>query len=70
MEHSLIGCNSVDHSQEEMASWLRIINPLLDAGELQAPDVSRYTEVSLSGAADAYADLKKGSRTKYIIVKK
>lgn len=70
MEHSLVGCNSVDHSQEEMASWLRVLTPLLESGELKAPDVSRYKEVLLENAVDAYTDLKKGGRNKYIIVRK
>jgi hypothetical protein len=69
-EHCIIGCNSVAHSQEEMATWLRVMNPLRESGELKAPDVSLYAEVSLDEAAHAYADLMKGSRTKHLIVKK
>jgi hypothetical protein len=50
-----------------MATMLRTMNPLLESGELKAPSLSNYTEVTLDKAADAYAALRNGSRAKYII---
>jgi hypothetical protein len=69
-EHCIIGCNSVAHSQEVMASWLRVMNPLLESGELKAPDASHYTEVSLGEAANVYVDFMTRSQKKYLIVNK
>jgi NADPH:quinone reductase-like Zn-dependent oxidoreductase len=68
-EHSVVGCNSVGHTADEMAEFLDAITPHLESGELKAPDTSRYTEVSLEKVAEVYQELLKGNRTKYVIVK-
>ncbi|KAF2100583.1 GroES-like protein [Rhizodiscina lignyota] len=68
LEHSIVGCNSVEHSASEMAAWLQKMGPRFEAGELKAPDVSRYTEAKLEDGVKAYEELGKGSRNKYVIV--
>ena len=39
-EHSIVGCNSVVHSAEDMARELAEMAPMFESGELQAPDES------------------------------
>jgi hypothetical protein len=67
-EHILIGCNSTAHPQEDMAASLKVMKPLLESGELHAPDTSAYTRISLSDAAETYAQLMKGTRKRYVIL--
>jgi NADPH:quinone reductase-like Zn-dependent oxidoreductase len=66
-EQTIIGCNSTTHPQEKMANFLKSLNPLLESGELKAPGLSKYTEITLERAAEAYTSLINGSRTKYLI---
>lgn len=67
-EHSIVGCNSFAHTQQEMGSFLKEISKGFESGELQAPDVSRFEKITLDKAADAYADMSSGSKKKYLIV--
>lgn len=68
LEHSIVGCNSVEHSSEEMAGYFKQMAPSLVSGDLKAPDVSRYTEIKLEDLVKAYEEMGKGSRSKYIVV--
>jgi len=68
LEHSIVGCNSVEHSGHEMAALLQKMKPLFESGELKAPDISRYTEVKLEQVVAAYEEMEQGSRKKFLIV--
>ena len=68
LEHSIVGCNSLEHSAHEMAELLQKLKPLFESGELKAIDISRYTEVKLEEAVTAYDEMKHGTRKKFVIV--
>ena len=68
LEHSIVGCNSVEHSGHEMAEMLHKMKDLFESGELQALDISHYTEVKLEDAAMAYEEMRHGTRKKFVIV--
>ena len=61
LEHSIIGCNSVEHSGHEMATWLQKMKAPFESGELKAPDISRYTEVKLEEVVTAYEEMGHGT---------
>ena len=66
-EHSVVGCNSVEHSAHEMAERLEKMKDLFESEELNAPDVAKFTEVKLVDAVRAYNEMANGSRKKFII---
>jgi len=68
LEHSIVGCNSVEHSGHEMAALLQKMKAPFESGELQAPDISRYTEVKLEEVVTAYEEMLHGTRKKFVIV--
>ena len=68
LEHSIVGCNSVEHSGEEMAGWLRKMKAPFETGELKAPDVSRYTDVKLEDVANAYEEMGHGTKKKFVVI--
>lgn len=68
LEHSIIGCNSVEHSAHEMAEYLQKMKAPFEHGELKAPDISRYTEVKLEEVVSAYEEMGRGTRKKFVIV--
>jgi NADPH:quinone reductase len=65
LEHSIVGCSSIEHSGHEMAELLQKIKALFESGELEAVDTSRYTEVKLEEAARAYEEMGHGTRKKF-----
>ncbi|KAI9685437.1 MAG: hypothetical protein M1822_004568 [Bathelium mastoideum] len=65
---SLLGNNSLLMSLEEAAQSLRELVPLFEQGKLQVEGEDKLTKISLEQAVDAYADLAKGSRNKYMII--
>jgi hypothetical protein len=44
------------------------MKPLFESGELQGPDMSRYTQVKLEAVVSAYEELSSGTRKKFVIV--
>lgn len=58
---SIIGCNSLAYSQVEMARMLaQDLVPLLESGELKAPELGNTVRLPLSEALEAYSgDVKK-----------
>lgn len=64
----IIGTNSVSHDAKSMAGLLRKMLPLFESGELQLPDISRYSEIELDNAVGAYEEMARGSRKKFVIV--
>ncbi|KAJ9654394.1 hypothetical protein H2198_006556 [Neophaeococcomyces mojaviensis] len=68
LEHSIVGCNSFEHSMQEMASFLTKLKEGFESGELPAPDVSRFENIGIEGVADAYRDMGSGSKKHYLVV--
>jgi NADPH:quinone reductase len=67
-EQVIIGTNSVSHDVKSMAAVLRKLLPLFESGELQLPDTSRHSEIELGSAVEAYQEMARGSRKKFVIV--
>lgn len=68
-QRRIIGCNSVMHSQEETAGYLRLMKGPLESGELKAPSLSKWTQIKLDEAAtEVYKELIEGSRKKIVLV--
>lgn len=68
LEHSIVGCNSVEHSGHEMAKSLQEMKASFESGELQPADVARYTEVELEKVVGAYEEMRHGTKKKFVIV--
>ena len=68
LEHSIVGCNSVDHSGRETATLLQEMKAPFESGELKAPEISRYTEVKLEEVVAAYEEMGHGTKKKFVIV--
>lgn len=68
LEHSIIGCNSVEHSAHEMAAYLQKMKASFESGELRAADMSGYTEVKLEELVAAYEEMRHGTKKKFVIV--
>jgi NADPH2:quinone reductase len=58
-EKTLVGCNSLLYSVEEMAAQLKEMSPLFESGALRAPKEGDWTSVGLESAVEAYG--KKGA---------
>ena len=68
LEHSIVGCNSVEHSARDMAAWLQKMKEPFESGQLKAPDLSRFTEVKLENVVNAYEEMGRHSPKKFVIV--
>jgi hypothetical protein len=68
LEHSIVGCNSVEHSAHHMAEWLQKMKTPFESGQLKAPNVANYVEVKLEDVVAAYDELANGSHKKFVIV--
>lgn len=68
-EHSVVGCNSFEHSLSETAAWMTEFAKGFESGALTPPksDGSRITRIGLDGVADAYKQLDDGSRQLFVI---
>ncbi|KAF2233759.1 GroES-like protein [Viridothelium virens] len=65
---SIIGINSLMMTLEEGAQSLKELVPLFEQGKLRVLGEEKLTKVSLEQAVDAYEDMGKGSRKKYLIL--
>ena len=65
---SILGNNSLLMSLEESAQSLKELVPLFEQGKLQVIGEEKLKKISVEEGVDAYADLSKGSRTKYMIL--
>ena len=72
LEHSIVGCNSLEHSIEETASWLTQIAKGFEAGELTPPQAEggRIKNITLEEVASAFSEMAGGSRSVYLIENK
>lgn len=70
LEHSIVGCNSFEHSFEENAAWLTELAQGFDSGDLTAPvaDGPRIKKISFDGVKDAYSELGNGSKSVFLVV--
>lgn len=70
LEHCIIGCNSFEHSMQEMADFLSQMAKGFESGELAAPktDGPRIKKIGLEDAKDAYNEMASGSKNVYLIV--
>lgn len=69
LEHSIIGCNSFEHSLAENAAWLSKMAAGFESGELTSPktDGPRITRIGLDGVKDAYDAMANRSRQVFLI---
>jgi hypothetical protein len=51
-----------------MAAHLQKMKVPFESGELKAPDISKYTEITLEDAVKAYEEMGHGTRKKFVIV--
>ncbi|KAF1349095.1 hypothetical protein BDV97DRAFT_370300 [Delphinella strobiligena] len=63
-EQSIVGCNSLSYSIEDMAAELRVIAPLFQSGQLVATAEDQLTKFDLESAINVY---KASSRAKCVI---
>ena len=63
MEHVIIGCNSFEHSMQEMAGFLQQMASGFESGELSAPKPNgpRIKKIGLEGVKNAYEQMANGS---------
>lgn len=66
-QQSIIGCNSLSSSAEEMAAEMRYLVPLFESGQLKAPAEESLKIVRLEDALDAYQSVKNKERGKFVI---
>lgn len=69
-EHSIVGCNSFEHSMRETSTWLTQMAKGFELGELTPPitEGPKITRIGLEGVKDAYSEIAKGSRQLFLIV--
>ena len=69
MEHVMIGCNSFEHSMQEMAGFLLQMASGFESGELSAPNPSgpRIKKIGLEGVKNAYEQMANGSKDVFLI---
>lgn len=70
LEHSIVGCNSFEHSMQEMAGWLAGLAKGFESGELTAPSAEgpKIKKIGLEGVKEAYGEIAGGSRQTFLIV--
>ncbi|MCJ1297877.1 hypothetical protein MMC08_000665 [Hypocenomyce scalaris] len=66
-EHILVGCNSVEHSPEEMGDLLGKMAPLFESGELKATKDKDLIKVRIEDALEAYERAGERGGAKYVI---
>lgn len=67
-EKSLVGCNSLSYSAEEMAKEMTAMTAEFEKGTLVPPDEKTWTKIGLDQALDAYAKAGLKGAGKYVIV--
>lgn len=67
-EKSLVGCNSLSYSVQEMAKEMAAMTTEFEKGTLVPPDEKKWTKVGLDQAAEAYAKAGHEGAGKYVIV--
>lgn len=60
LEHSVVGCNTVQNSAVDMAGYLQEMTPWFESGDLKAPAEASFTKISIEGLKDAYEGMESG----------
>lgn len=66
-EHSLVGCNSLNYTIEEMAEAMESMSEKFQSGSLIAPKEESLTKIGINEAVEAYRSMKNHSSKKYVI---
>ena len=66
-EQSIVGCNSVNHTEEEMGKLLRNLAPEFESGRLHVVPDGRLVKVTLEEAVEAYRWVPEHSGEKVVI---
>lgn len=66
-EKSLIGCNSLSYSAQEMAKEMSIMTTMFESGKLKIPANDVWTVVSLGNAVEVYQHAEQKQSSKYVI---
>lgn len=67
-EMSLVGCNSLSYSAEEMAKEMTAMSSEFEKGTLVPADEKIWTKIGLDQAVEAYEEARHKGAAKYVIV--
>lgn len=65
---SFVGTNTLVYGPEEFVPVLREVGGMFETGKMEAPAEEGLVRVGLEGVVDAYEEMKKGGRRKFVVV--